>query len=82
MDIPQTLIYLALVIQVALVVVTFVLYLRNKLRLFLLLGLGFFALLVATALPVALPGTDTALYVNLLEAVTGLFFLAGVLSTI
>lgn len=82
MDIPQTLIYLALVIQVALVVVTSVLYLRNKLRLFLLLGLGFFALLVATALPVALPGTDTALYVNLLEAVTGLFFLAGVLSTI
>ena len=82
MDIPQTLIYLALVIQVALVVVTFVLYLRNKLRLFLFLGLGFFALLVATALPVALPGTDTALYVNLLEAVTALFFLAGVLSTI
>jgi hypothetical protein len=82
MDIPQTLIYLALVIQVALVVVTSVLYLRNKLRLFLLLCLGFFALLVATALPVALPGTDTALYVNLLEAVTGLFFLAGVLSTI
>jgi hypothetical protein len=82
MDIPQMLIYLALVIQVALVVVTFVLYLRNKLRLFLLLGLGFFALLVATALPVVLPGTDTALYVNLLEAGAGLFLLAGVLSTI
>jgi hypothetical protein len=82
MDIPQTLIYLAIVIQVALVVVTSVLYLRNKLRLFLLLGLGFFALLVATALPVALPGADTALYVNLLEAGAGLFFLAGVLSTI
>lgn len=82
MDIPEMLIYLALVIQVALVVVTFVLYLRNKLRLFLLLGLGFFALLVATALPVALPGTDMALYVNLLEAGAGLFFLAGILSTI
>jgi hypothetical protein len=82
MDIPQILVYLALVIQVALVVVTFVFYLRNKLRLFLLLGLGFFALLVATALPVVLPGTDTALYVNLLEAGAGLFFLAGVLSTI
>ncbi len=82
MDIPQILIYLALVIQVALVVVTFAFYLRNKLRLFLLLGLGFFALLVATALPVALPGVDTALYVNLLEAGAGLFFLAGVLSTI
>ena len=82
MDIPQTLIYLALVIQVALVVVTLVLYLRNKLRLFLFLGLGFFALLVATALPVALPTVDTALYVNLLEAGAGLFFLAGVLSTI
>jgi hypothetical protein len=82
MDIPQILIYLALVIQVALVIVTFVFFLRNKLRLFLLLGLGFFALLVATALPVALPGVDTALYVNLLEAGAGLFFLAGVLSTI
>jgi hypothetical protein len=82
MDIPQILIYLALVVQVALVVVTFALYLRNKLRLFLLLGLGFFALLVATALPVVLPGVDTALYVNLLEAGAGLFFLAGVLSTI
>jgi hypothetical protein len=82
MDIPQILIYLALVIQVALVVVTFVFSLRNKLRLFLLLGLGFFALLVATALPVALPGIDTALYVNLLEAGAGMFFLAGVLSTI
>jgi hypothetical protein len=82
MDIPQMLIYLALVIQVALVVVTFVLYLRNKLRLFLLLGLGFVALLAATALSVALPGTDVALYVNLLEAGAGLFFLAGILSTI
>jgi hypothetical protein len=82
MDIPQMLIYLALVIQVALVVVTFVLYLRNKLRLFLLLGLGFIALLAATALSVALSGTDVALYVNLLEAGAGLFFLAGILSTI
>jgi hypothetical protein len=82
MDIPEMLIYLALLIQVALVVVTIVFYLRNKLRLFLLLGLGFFALLAATALPVLLPGTDTALYVNLLEAGAGLFFLAGVLSTI
>jgi len=46
------------------------------------LSLGFFALLVATALPVLLPGVDTALYVNLLLAGAGLFFLAGVLSTI
>jgi len=76
------LIYLALAVQVVLVVVTIAFYLRNRLRLFLLLGLGFFALLVATALPVAMPGTDSALYVNLLEAVAGLFFLAGVLSTI
>ncbi len=82
MDIPQTLIYLALLVQVVLVVVTFAFYLRNKLRLFLLLGLGFVALLVATALPVLLPGVDTALYVNLLLAGPGLFFLAGVLSTI
>ncbi len=82
MDIPQTLIYLALLIQVVLVIVTFAFYVRNKLRLFLLLGLGFVALLVATALPVVLPGTDTALYVNLLLAGAGLFFLAGVLSTI
>jgi hypothetical protein len=67
---------------VVLVVVTFAFYLRNKLRLFLLLGLGFVALLVATALPVLLPGTDTTLYVNLLLAGAGLFFLAGVLSTI
>lgn len=82
MEIPEMLIYLALVVQAVLVVVTFVFYLRNKLRLFLLLGLGFFALLVATALPVALPGVDMALYVNLLEAGAGLFFLAGILSTI
>jgi uncharacterized membrane protein len=82
MDIPQMLIYLALLVQVVLVVVTFAFYLRNKLRLFLLLTLGFFALLVATALPVLLPGVDTALYVNLLLAGAGLFFLAGVLSTI
>ncbi len=82
MDIPQTLIYLALLVQGVLVVVTFAFYLRNKLRLFLLLGLGFVALLVATALPVLLPGVDTALYVNLLLAGSGLFFLAGVLSTI
>ncbi len=76
------LIYLALVVQAVLVVVTLFLYLRNKLRLFLFLSLGFFALLVALALPVALPGVDTALYVNLLEAGAGLFFLAGVLSTV
>jgi hypothetical protein len=82
MDLPQMLIYLALVVQVVLVVVTFAFYLRNRLRLFLLLSLGFIALLVATALPVVLPGVDTALYVNLLEAGAGLFFLAGVLSTI
>ena len=76
------LIYLALIVQVVLVVVTFYFYARNRLRLFLLLGLGFFALLVATALPVGLPDVDTALYANLLEAVAGLFFLAGVLSTV
>ncbi len=82
MDIADMLIYLAIVVQAVLVVVTIVLYSRNKLRLFLFLSLGFFALLVALALPVALPGVDTALYVNLLEAGAGLFFLAGVLSTV
>jgi len=82
MEIADMLIYLALVVQAVLVVVTLFLYLRNKLRLFLLLGLGFLALLAAIALPVALPGVDTALYVNLLEAGAGLFFLAGVLSTV
>jgi predicted membrane channel-forming protein YqfA (hemolysin III family) len=82
MDIADMLIYLALAVQAVLVVATFILYTRNKLRLFLLLCLGFLALLVATALPVALPGVDTALYVNLLEAGAGLFFLAGVLSTV
>lgn len=82
MDIPQTLIYLALIIQVVLVITTFVFYLRNKFRLFLLLSLGFFALLVAMGLPVVLPGVDMALYVSLLEVGACLFFLAGVLSTI
>jgi len=82
MDISQLLIYLVLVIQVVLVATTFYFYLSNKLRLFLLLCLGFVALLAVTVLRIALPDVDTGLYVNLLEATAGLFFLSGVLSTI
>lgn len=82
MEISQMLIYLVLAIQVVLVIVTVYFYVRNKLRLFIFLSLGFLALLVATVLSIAMGDTDTSLYVNLLEAAAGLFFLAGVLSTI
>jgi len=81
MDFAQALIYLVLVVQALLVVVTVYFYFRNKLRLFAFLGLGFLALLIATLLQVAL-NVDVTLYVNLLEAAAGLLFLAGVLSTV
>jgi hypothetical protein len=82
MDIAQALIYLVLVTQVLLVATTIYFYARNKLRLFAFLGLGFLALLVVTVLRLGLADVDTGLYENILEAAAGLFFLAGVLSTI
>jgi NAD/NADP transhydrogenase beta subunit len=81
METSQMLIYLVIVIQVLLVVTTIYFYLSHKLRLFIFLGLGFIALLAASVVQAALSGTDTGVYVSLLQAGAGLFFLSGVLST-
>ncbi len=82
MDLAALLIYFVILVQVVLVVTTFYLYMGNRLRLFLYLGLGFLALLIMSILQVMLPGTDAGLYTNLLLAGAGLFFLSGILSAV
>ena len=82
MDLAALLIYFVILVQVVLVVTTFYLYMGNRLRLFLYIGLGFLALLIMSILQVMLPGTDTGLYTNLLQAGAGLLFLSGILSAV
>ena len=82
MDLAPLLIYLVILVQVLLVVTTFYLYMGNRLRLFLYLGLGFLVLLITSILQVMLSGTDAGIYTNLLLAGAGLFFLAGILSAV
>jgi len=82
MDLAPLLIYFVILVQVLLVVTTFYLYMGNRLRLFLYLGLGFLALLITSILQVMLQGTDAGIFSNLLLAGAGLFFLAGILSAV
>ena len=82
MDLAALLIYFVILVQVVLVVTTFYMYMGNRLRLFLYMGLGFLALLIISVLQVMLPGTDAGMYTNLLTAGAGLFFLAGILSAV
>ena len=82
MDLAPLLIYMVILVQVLLVVTTFYLYMGNRLRLFVYLGLGFLALLITSILQVMLSGTDAGIYANLLLAGAGLFFLAGILSAV
>ncbi len=82
MDLAPLLIYFVILVQVLLVVTTFYLYMGNRLRLFLYLGLGFLTLLITSILQVMLQGTDAGIFSNLLLAGAGLFFLAGILSAV
>lgn len=82
MEISQVLIFVVIFIQVILVVTTLYYYMKNRLRLFFYMGLGFLALLVVSLIQAVLGGADTSAYVSLLEAGAGLFFIAGVLSAV
>ncbi|HMK45875.1 MAG TPA: hypothetical protein VK436_04565 [Methanocella sp.] len=82
MDLAQLLICLVILLQMALLIATFYMYVGNRLRLFFYLGLGFLALLMASVLQVALSGSNTELYIGLLEVGAGLFLISGILSTV
>ena len=82
MDVAQLLICLVILLQVALLIATFYMYVGNRLRLFFYLGLGFLALLFASVLQVTLSGSGMELYIGLLEVGAGLFLISGILSTV
>lgn len=82
MVISEILVYLVIAIQILLIMLTIYFYSSYKLRIFLFIGLGFIALLMASLIPIVLSDIDTGIYTTLLNVGAGLFFLTGTLTAV
>jgi hypothetical protein len=82
MELTETILYAVIAIELILVLLAIYFYSSYKLRLFIFLGLGFFALLLANIIQVFLYGMDTGIYSLLLQAGAGLFFATGILTAV
>jgi NAD/NADP transhydrogenase beta subunit len=80
MEISQILVHLVMVIYILLVLLALYFYSSTKLRIFKFLGLGFFAMALASIIQIVVSGVDTGVYVSLLNAGAGLFFATGALT--
>jgi hypothetical protein len=81
MEITQMLVFVVIAVELILVLISLYMYSSYKLRIFLFLSFGFIALLVASAVQVAISGNTTALS-SVLDIAAGLFFLTGVLTAV
>ena len=81
MEITQMLVYAVIAVELILVLISLYLYSSYKLRIFMFLGFGFVALLVASVAQTVISGS-TATLSSVLDIAAGLFFLTGVLTAV
>lgn len=81
MEITQMLVFVVIAVELILVLISLYLYSSYKLRIFMFLGLGFAALLISSAIPVAISG-NTATLSSVLDIAAGLFFATSVLTAV